>query len=303
MGTPDFAVESLQILVDHGYEIVGVVTATDKLGGRGGNQLIESAVKKYASGQNLKVLQPTNLKSPEFLEELKSLNADVQIVVAFRMLPEVVWSMPPMGTYNIHASLLPKYRGAAPINWAIINGETETGVTCFKLKHEIDTGDLLLQKSVPILPEDNFGTMYEKLKKLGATVLLEAISKIRNGDVQLLNQQDSEVTHAPKIFSDDCKIRFNQPAEAVHNFIRGMAPYPAAYFTLNQKIFKVLESSFDNAPQPSPPGQIITSHKSKLGISCNPGVLYIESIKPEGKKLMNIRDFLNGHKIESNLID
>jgi methionyl-tRNA formyltransferase len=303
MGTPDFAVESLQSLVHNGYNVVGVVTSTDKLGGRGGNQLIESAVKKYASDQNLKILQPSNLKSPQFLGELKALKADIQIVVAFRMLPEVVWDMPPLGTYNIHASLLPKYRGAAPINWAIIRGEKLTGVTCFKLRHEIDTGELLLQKSIPIGPEDNFGSMYEKLKKLGANTILEALKKIQAGNLQLMNQSESAVTHAPKIYNEDCKIDFNQPAESVHNFIRGMSPYPAAFFTVGQKSYKVLESSFDNDFTTAPPGKIIHTSKSQLGICCKPGVIFIKSIKPEGKKLMSISDFLNGHKIDAETVD
>jgi methionyl-tRNA formyltransferase len=242
MGTPEFAVSSLDILVQNGHQIVAVVTSIDSYGGRGGKQLLESAVKKYAVAHDIPVLQPTNLKSPAFLETLRSYNADLQIVVAFRMLPEVVWNMPPLGTVNLHGSLLPKYRGAAPINHAIINGETETGVTSFKLKHEIDTGDVIMSRSIKIEDSDDAGTLHDKLKDLGAQVVLETVNKIANGSVDFQIQSDDEATAAPKIFHETCKIDFHRPVAEVYNFIRGLSPYPAAWCIIDQKEVKILQA-------------------------------------------------------------
>ncbi|MEZ4982147.1 MAG: methionyl-tRNA formyltransferase [Saprospiraceae bacterium] len=298
MGTPDFAVPSLDILVEHGYEVVGVVTATDKLGGRGGKQLIESAVKKYAVSKGLKVLQPSNLKSPSFLEELKSLEADLQVVVAFRMLPEVVWDMPGIGTFNLHGSLLPKYRGAAPINWAIINGEKETGVTTFFIKHEIDTGDVLLQKSLTIGPDDTAGEVHDAMMVLGAQAVLESVQMIESGDYTLAPQKDEEATKAPKIFSEDCKIDFDKDTSSVYNFIRGLSPYPAAWTNLDGKVFKILECRPVFEKKSVAPGGISTDNKSFLQISTQDGWIDIQKGKMEGKRAMEIRDFLNGYKFD-----
>ena len=231
MGTPDFAVASLKALVEKGYNIVAVVTAPDKPAGRG-MQLKASAVKEYALSKQLQILQPDKLKNPDFLESLMALQIDLQIVVAFRMLPEVVWNMPPMGTVNVHASLLPQYRGAAPINWAIINGETETGVTTFRLKHEIDTGNILLQERVAIEEDDNIGTVYEKLMQAGAALLLKTIDGLVNNTIEEKPQPESaaELKHAPKIFKEDCQIYWKKKdVESIHNLIRGLSPFPAAF--------------------------------------------------------------------------
>ncbi|MFN3316928.1 MAG: methionyl-tRNA formyltransferase, partial [Raineya sp.] len=230
MGTPEFAVPSLQVLVENGYNIVGVVTAPDKPAGRG-KQMQVSEVKQYALSQNLPILQPEKLKSPDFLAELQALKADLQVVVAFRMLPEVVWAMPPIGTFNLHASLLPKYRGAAPINWAIINGETETGVTTFFLQHEIDTGNIIFQEKEPISPTDTAGSLYQRLMHKGAKLVLKTVQTIEKGDVQTFPQV-GEITHAPKIFRETCQIDWNKTSTEIYNFVRGLAPYPAAWTTL-----------------------------------------------------------------------
>jgi len=242
MGTPDFAVPSLQILVENGYDVVGVITATDKYGGRGGKQLIESAVKKYAVSQNIPILQPKNLKAEEFLTALRALNANLQIVVAFRMLPEVVWAVPKYGTFNLHGSLLPKYRGAAPINWAVINGEKETGVTSFFLKQKIDTGDLLFQERLPIEENETTGEVHDKMMLLGSEVVLKTVKSIESRSYEAQPQDDTKATKAPKIFHDTCKIDFNQPTTTVHNFIRGMSPYPAAWTMMDGKKLKILRT-------------------------------------------------------------
>jgi methionyl-tRNA formyltransferase len=241
MGTPEFAVPSLEILVKNGWNIVGVITAPDKPKGRG-QKLIPSPVKEAAENLGLKVLQPTNLKSPEFQAELKALNADLQIVVAFRMLPESVWDMPPIGTFNLHASLLPDYRGAAPINWAIINGEKETGVTTFFLKHEIDTGSIIFQEKVAILPEDDLGSVYEKLMSKGAELVLKTVEAIAEDKVIPLPQDESKaIHHAPKIFKETGEIIWGNSAESIHNLVRGLSPYPAAWTSWMGKIAKFLK--------------------------------------------------------------
>ena len=296
MGTPEFAVPSLEILLQHGYEIPAVVTAADKPGGRSGIQ--ESAVKKFAVAHGLRVLQPEKLKNPDFLEELRALRADLQVVVAFRMLPEAVWNMPPLGTLNLHGSLLPKYRGAAPINWAIINGETETGVTTFLLRHEIDTGDILFQEKLPIGENDTAGEIHDRMMLLGAGVVLRTVQAIERGEARALPQTGTEATHAPKIFTETCRIDFAQPTAKVHNFIRGLSPYPGAWTTLDGKTLKVLRTMKavpGTAPLPS--GQFVTDGKNYLKISTMDGFVEVLELQLEGKRRMDVRDFLNGYKI------
>lgn len=301
MGTPDFAVASLKALVENGYNIVAVVTAPDKPAGRG-MQLKASAVKEYALSQQLPVLQPDKLKNPDFLESLKALQIDLQIVVAFRMLPEVVWNMPPMGTINVHASLLPQYRGAAPINWAIINGETETGVTTFKLKHEIDTGNVLLQEKVAILKEDNLGTVYEKLMKSGAGLLLKTIDGLVNDSITEMPQPESgqELKHAPKIFKEDCQIYWKKKdVESIHNLIRGLSPFPVAFTFLADKQFKIFESRFEKEIMNVEAGTVDSDGKTYLRFAATDGWLYVLDVQYEGKKRMKIEDFLRGFRMNS----
>ena len=296
IGTPEFAVASLDALCQAGANVVAVITASDKPSGRG-LQMNESAVKKYAIEKELKILQPPKLKNPDFLQELESLHADLQIVVAFRMLPEAVWNMPPLGTINVHGSLLPDYRGAAPINWAIINGETTTGVTTFRLKHEIDTGNILLQKKLAILPEDNVGTLYEKLMQEGAKLLVETVKGIAEETITPQPQQISEHTkHAPKIFKEDCIIHWNQSVESIHNFIRGLSPYPAAFTQLNGKQLKVFKTSYTTEMHDKIPGDFDTDHKTYLRFAGKDGWVYLENIQLEGKKKMSVEDFLKGFR-------
>ena len=305
MGTPDFAVESLRALVEGGYNIVAVITMPDKPVGRHGSQLQPSPVKQYAVEHGLKVMQPTNLKDPAFVEELRSLKADLQIVVAFRMLPEVVWQMPPLGTFNAHASLLPKYRGAAPINWAVINGDTETGMTTFFLKHEIDTGDIIQQVKIPIHETDNVETVHDKLMLLSGQLVTETVDNIIAGTITSVPQdsiKDIEPTPAPKIFRDTCRINWNQPAKKVYDFIRGLSPYPAAWTTLNGKSVKIYEASIDTSHastnEDMKPGTILTDHKSRLQVATANGRLDIKVMQLEGKKRMPVSDLLKGLKIE-----
>lgn len=300
MGTPDFAVPTLQTLVEHKYNVVAVITAPDKPAGRG-QKLNQSPVKEYAAAQGIPVLQPTNLKSEAFLDELRGYNANLQIIVAFRMLPEVVWAMPALGSFNIHASLLPQYRGAAPINWAIINGEKETGVTSFFLKHEIDTGDLIYQERVPIKDEDDFGTLYEKLKYTGADLALRTVQAIERGEVQPKPQiVTSETKHAPKIFKDTCEINWSQPAGQVRDFIRGLSPYPAAWAKLNGKTFKLFKTEVvQDAAYTSGPGTIHTDNKTLLHVQTAAGALSILDLQMEGKKRMSIQDLLRGYNFNA----
>ena len=303
MGTPEFAVASLDALVKAGRKIVGVITAPDKPGGRG-MQLQQSAVKKYAVEHNLKVLQPEKLKNPEFLEELKSLKADLQIVVAFRMLPEVVWNMPPMGSVNLHGSLLPQYRGAAPINWAVINGEKETGVTTFKLKHEIDTGNILLQESFPIGENDTAGEVHDKMKEIGATVLIKTVKGLVEGNLKEVTQ-DSGLTaqdpkllkHAPKIHTDTCKINWSLPVETIFNFVRGLSPYPAAFTIMNEKMLKIYTAKKEIAVPTHTEGEYETDGKTFLKFACTNGYLHLLEIQLEGKKKMSIEEFLRGYRL------
>lgn len=299
MGTPDFAVPSLQILVENGYDVVAVITATDKLGGRGGKQLLQSAVKKYAESQGLKVLQPKNLKSAKFNSKLKKLQADLQIVVAFRMLPEMVWNMPRLGTYNLHGSLLPKYRGAAPIHWAIINGEKETGVTSFKLKHEIDTGDLLLQRKMEIENEDNVGSVHDRMKDLAAEVVLDSVLLIEHEEVKLEPQSSSLMSKAPKLFFEDCEIDFSKPAKDIYNLIRGLSPFPVAWTKFEEKVLKIYKATVEIENHHQNPGDFIRT-KKEMKVACSDGFVILHDVKYEGKRRMKIVDFLNGLNNYSN---
>lgn len=299
MGTPEFAVPSLQILVENGYEVVGVITATDKYGGRGKKQLIQSAVKQYATEQGLTVLQPKNLKDPDFQEELRSLQADLQVVVAFRMLPVSVWDMPSKGTFNLHGSLLPKYRGAAPIHWAVINGERETGVTTFFIRHEIDTGDVLLRKTMPIGPDETTGEVHDRMMDLGAQAVLETVKMIESGRYTLEQQDHEQASKAPKLFTETCEINFDQDTQTVHNFIRGLSPYPAAwthYQDLKLKIYRTRQA--ESLKQIGAPGSFHTDNKSYLHIATANGYLEVLDLQLQGRKRMNIQDFLNGFKFE-----
>lgn len=268
MGTPEFAVASLDALVQNNYNVVAVVTVPDKPAGRG-QQIQQSAVKKYALENRLPILQPEKLKDEQFVAQLKELQADLQIVVAFRMLPEVVWNMPPLGTYNLHGSLLPKYRGAAPINWAIINGETESGVTTFKLKHEIDTGNMLFQAKAPINKDTTAGELHDALMHIGADLILKTVKAIENNDYKLLPQDDSQSIHAPKIFKETCKINWNNKAEQIHNLIRGLSPYPAAYAELIDSngdvfTFKIFKSDTELTTINLPIGSVMSDNKTYL---------------------------------------
>ncbi len=298
MGTPEFAVPSLAILVENGYDVGAVVTATDKWGGRGGKQLIQSAVKQYAVSQGIPVLQPEKLRDPEFLQALEKVKADVFVVVAFRMLPEVVWDMPRLGTFNLHGSLLPKYRGAAPINWAIIQGEKETGVTTFFIQKEIDTGDIILQKKMPIGPDETAGQVHDRMMVLGAEAVLETVRHIASGPVRLHKQDDREATKAPKIFRETCEIDFDQPVDEVHDFIRGLSPYPAAWTTLDDKQFKILEAQPVRQPTPHSPGSLISDGRKRLGYACRDGWIEVIKCQLQGKRKMKTTEFLNGYGLE-----
>ncbi len=296
MGTPEFAVASLRALVEADFPVLAVVTAPDKPAGRG-MLLQESAVKQFAVQQQIPVLQPEKLRNQEFLDSLKKLNADLQVVVAFRMLPEVVWNMPPMGTLNVHGSLLPQYRGAAPINWAIINGEKETGVTTFILQHAIDTGDLLLQEKIPIGPNDNAGYIYDLMKETGAKVLVKTIEGLMTGSIQPTPQtfENENLQHAPKIFTETCKINPLDTTEQVHNRIRGLSPFPGAFTMLGKKTFKIFESQIVSLPDVSPvSGTWYTDNKHTLLLGCKDGFLSLKIVQLEGKKKMAIPDFLRG---------
>jgi methionyl-tRNA formyltransferase len=299
MGTPEFAVPSLEILVQNKFNIVAVITTPDKPQGRG-QRLTASPVKECAGKNNIPVLQPTNLKSSEFLEQLKSYNANLQVVVAFRMLPEVVWSMPSLGTFNLHASLLPQYRGAAPINWAIINGEKETGATTFFLKHEIDTGGIIFQEKEKIKDDDDAGKLYERLMHKGAALVLKTVKAIETASYPSLPQSEpTEIKHAPKIFKETCEINWNQPSEQIRNFVRGLSPYPAAWATLNGKVFKIFRTQLkvDNRQSTAKPGEIETDSKTFLKVKTQDGWLSILEFQPEGKKKMSVEEFFRGNKI------
>lgn len=297
-GTPDFAVASLKALVDAGANIVGVVTAPDKPAGRG-KQMHESAVKTYAVAQGLYLMQPEKMKAPEFVDQLRACQADLQVVVAFRMMPEIVWNMPPMGTLNVHGSLLPQYRGAAPINRAIMNGETVSGVTTFKLKHEIDTGDILLQQRVPILPEDNAGTMHDKLMAAGAELLVRTVKGLAEGTIKETPQDqvaEGALKYAPKIFKEDTLIDWNRKASEIHDFVRGLSPYPAAYSLLGDKSMKIFATEVVNEPTNVAPGTWQTDHSKYLRFAAADGWVYIKELQQEGKKRMDAESFLRGFR-------
>ena len=297
MGTPEFAVASLDALVKAGCNIVGVITAPDKQAGRG-LQLQQSAVKKYAVENNLHILQPEKLKDPAFIEALKELKADVQAVVAFRMLPEIVWNMPALGTINVHGSLLPQYRGAAPINWAVINGEKFTGVTTFKLQQEIDTGNILLSEKIAIEEDDNAGTVHDKLKEVGAALLVKTILLVASDKLVEIPQQESaeEIKHAPKLFTETGNIDWNKNVEEIYNLIRGLSPYPAAYTKLHNKTLKIFagEKLLDK-PDISA-GTFKTDEKNFLQFACTNGYISVTTLQLEGKKKMEIKEFLRGYR-------
>lgn len=304
MGTPEFAVESLKAIVEVGYNVVGVITMPDKAVGRG-YKLQPSAVKQYALSKGLNVLQPASLKDPLFLEELKALRADLQIVVAFRMLPEVVWNMPPLGTFNLHASLLPQYRGAAPINWALINGEKETGVTTFFLSHEIDTGHIIFREKTSILEEDNAGSLHDRLMAMGAKLVTRTVDAIVEGNISTLSQselvdENAVLKTAPKIFSETCRVDWDRTATDVCNLIRGLSPYPAAWTELTTNEgegpyrFKLFAAEMVVEEHSLPAGTIRTDNKSYLEVGVADGFIRIKELQMQGKKRMLTAVFLNG---------
>jgi len=310
MGTPDFAVESLRTLVEGGYRVVGVVTRPDKPMGRHMSELQASPVKQYAVSQHIPVLQPEKLKDEDFLSSLRDLRADLQIVVAFRMLPEVVWNMPRLGTFNLHASLLPQYRGAAPINWAVIHGETETGATTFFLTHEIDTGKIILQKRIPIADTDNAGMVHDALMEMGGRLVVETVDLLLAGKADAIPQEEfysnpEELKPAPKIFKDTCRISWARPTKQIYDFIRGLSPYPAAWTELinpegKRVVLKIYESEKRIGEHAFETGTIHTDKKSYLDIAVPDGFVRLKTLQPAGKKRMNVTDFLNGNKSVDN---
>jgi methionyl-tRNA formyltransferase len=296
MGTPDFAVPCLDILVKHGYNVVGVITSTDKYGGRGNKKLLQSAVKKYALEKNLNILQPKNLKGKRFNKELKALNANLQIVVAFRMLPEMVWNMPEYGTFNLHGSLLPSYRGAAPINWAVINNEETTGVTSFKLKHEIDTGDTALHAKIPVFYFDSVKEVHDRMQYVAAETILKTVRGIEKNETSFTPQDQSLVSHAPKLFPDTCQIDVNTSVSQLYHFIRGLNPFPSAWTTLEGLKLKIFEAE-PVEEVVGDPGSFLTDNKSYLRLCCSNGYLDILQLQLQGKKRMPVKDFLNGYSL------
>ena len=309
MGTPDFAVEPLQKLVEGGYNIVGVITMPDKPIGRHQNELSASPVKKYAVEQGLRVLQPAKLKDPDFIEELRSLHADLQIVVAFRMLPEVVWNMPPYGTFNLHAALLPQYRGAAPINWAIINGDTETGITTFFLDHDIDTGNIIQRVPVPILDTDNVEDVHDKLMHLGGDLVLETVDNIIANNVHPIPQSkfttNEPLRPAPKIFKETCRIDWTKDVKRTYDFVRGLSPYPAAWTELSHNnktsVLKIYATKKEFCDVAEPIGSIITDGKTYFKVAQSNGYQHLLTIQLAGKKRMHIVDFLRGFHADSHI--
>lgn len=305
MGTPEFAVPCLDILIENKYNVVGVVTVADKPAGRG-RQLQQSAVKKYAVEKGLTVLQPEKLKDEHFISELKKLNADLQIVVAFRMLPEEVWNMPPMGTYNLHGSLLPKYRGAAPINWAIINGENESGVTTFKLQHQIDTGNIVFSEKVSITETTTAGELHDTLMLTGASLVLKTVKEIEakqkeGKPINFIKQNDEGATHAPKIFKDTCKINWDHSVNEIYNLIRGLSPYPCAFTQLIQGkrslILKIISATKETGEDTNTNGSLLTDNKTYLKVKCADGFLHLTEVQLEGKKRMPVAEFLRGYNV------
>lgn len=310
MGTPDFAVEALRCLVEGGYNVVGVITMPDKPAGRG-HKLQYSPVKQFALDHNLPLLQPEKLKDEAFVEELRALKADLQIVVAFRMLPEVVWNMPRLGTFNLHASLLPQYRGAAPINWAVINGDTETGITTFFLKHEIDTGEVIQQVHVPIEDTDNVGIVHDKLMMLGGRLVVETVDAILNDTVKSIPQEEmavvGELRPAPKIFKETCRINWDQPVIRIYDFIRGLSPYPAAWTELVQPngekvVVKIFETEKIMKSHQLAPGTLLTDGKSFIHIAAKDGLIAIHALQLPGKKRLKTDELLRGYRFEGRMI-
>lgn len=299
MGTPDFAVASLRAIVEANFDVVGVITAPDKPAGRG-LKLTESAVKVYAAEQGLHLLQPEKLKAPEFVNALRELRADVQIVVAFRMLPEMVWNMPPLGTINLHGSLLPKYRGAAPINWAVINGEKETGVTTFRLKHEIDTGNILLQRSFSIAPNETAGEVHDRMKIIGAELLVETLRGIEANTLSETPQAFAgNIPHAPKIFTETCRINWMQPVDEIYNLVRGLSPYPGAFTTFDGKTLKIIRADKSDELLTLQPGEYESDGKTYLRFAAPDGHLSITELQMEGKKKLPVVDFLRGYRFNA----
>lgn len=300
MGTPDFAVASLKALIENGENVVGVVTAPDRPAGRG-QKLRKSAVKAFAVAHKIPVMQPEKLRDKNFLEQLANLKADLQVVVAFRMLPEIVWDMPVHGTINVHASLLPQYRGAAPINHVIINGETETGVTTFRLNHEIDTGEILLSKKIKIEPSDNVGTLHDKLMQLGAQALIETVQGIKSNNIKPIDQNTLidklELKPAPKIFKEDCLINWEKTCDTILHLIRGLSPYPGAYTFVNNKTLKIFNADILNETHGQTPGSYISDGKTFLRFACKDGYINVSELQIEGKKRMKIDEFLRGNKL------
>lgn len=304
MGTPEFAVASLDALMSSEHEVLAVVTVPDKPAGRG-QKVQQLAVKQFAVSKGLPVLQPEKLRSDEFLNELRGFNADLFVVVAFRMLPEVVWQMPPLGTFNLHGSLLPRYRGAAPINWAVINGDTKSGVTTFFLKHEIDTGNIIFQEEVPILAEDNAGNLHDNLMEVGARLVVKTANAVASGSIEIMSQEELikkgyEPIHAPKIFKDDCRIVWSNGVDKVHNHVRGLSPYPAAWFEiekegkpLNVKVFKTAKEQEAHSYSL---GKILSDGKTFIKVACPDGFISIQELQLAGKKRMPTKDFLLGFK-------
>lgn len=305
MGTPDFAVASLKALLDAGENVVAVVTAPDKPAGRG-QKLNQSAVKQFAVANNLPVLQPEKLRNPEFIEQLKSYQADLQVVVAFRMLPEMVWDMPALGTVNVHASLLPNYRGAAPINHAVMNGEKISGVSTFLLQHEIDTGNILFSTEVPIAETDDAGSLHDKLMEEGAALIVKTVAALKTGQVNPIPQDsildDAEVKHAPKIFKEDCLIDWQQPLDKLYNFIRGLSPYPTAYCLLAGKVLKVFKTEKEENSTTYAAGTWLSDGKTYLKVAVQGGFLQLVEVQLEGKKRMQVNDFLRGYKLPEEVI-
>jgi len=305
MGTPDFAVESLRVLVENNYNVVGVITAPDRPAGRG-QKLKQSPVKVYAASADIPVLQPEKLKNPAFLDELRALRADLQIIVAFRMLPEVVWAMPPMGSFNLHGSLLPQYRGAAPINWAVINGDQKTGVTTFFLQHEIDTGNIIYQEELPITADDTAGSVHDKMMMLGGQLVLKTVKAIEQDDIKAIPQaefcDEAELNHAPKIFKDDCKVDWTKDAETVRNHIRGLSPYPTAWTEIEMQNGKAVSVKLFSAQIEEAikleSGQVQTDNKTYLALGTSTSALKIETLQLAGKKRMTIEELLRGFDAE-----
>lgn len=303
MGTPEFAVASLRRIVEEGYNVVAVVTTPDKPAGRG-QKLHESDVKVAAKELGLPILQPEKLREPEFVKAMEELKPDLGIVIAFRMLPEVIWAMPKYGTFNLHASLLPQYRGAAPINWAIINGEQKTGITTFLLNHEIDKGAIVGQMEEPILPEDNIGTMYDKLMKKGCDLVVETIEKIAEGNFEAIEQMhidESTLKPAPKIFKDDCRVDWSWVGERIVNFVRGLSPYPAAWTPMyidgeEKSSFKIFEVSFEPRESALKVGEITSDGREEIAVRCADGLIHIRSMQMAGKRRMSNHDLLLGFR-------